>query len=308
MVLIFSKNDDYSTSSVVKWLIKNKIKFLRLNENDEILIKKLTSNHFIFEYLGNEYSLDDFKSVWYRRGDIMIKSFDNNIEYLKLENNAIIKNIYFLLNKKKHINTFFSADFNKLELLNFVGFNLIKIPKSIVTQNKNDAVLFFDSLNKKVISKPVSIPFSIVNEKGTYMSYTSKIDERDIKSLPDFFVPTLFQEEIEKRFEIRTFVLDNKTYSMCIFSQNNNQTKIDFRVYDEEKPNRLSPFNLPPEIEKDIFKILNHYDIDCASLDLIYTSKKEFYILDINPIGQFGMVSLPCNYNLEKNIANYLSL
>ena len=159
-----------------------------------------------------------------------------------------------------------------------------------------------------MISKPVSIPFSIVNEKGTYMSYTSKIDERDIKSLPDFFVPTLFQEEIEKRFEIRTFVLDNKTYSMCIFSQNNNQTKIDFRVYDEEKPNRLSPFNLPPEIEKDIFKILNHYDIDCASLDLIYTSKKEFYILDINPIGQFGMVSLPCNYNLEKNIANYLSL
>ena len=308
MVLIFSKNDDYSTSSVIKWFIKDKIKFLRLNENDEILIKQLTSNNFIFEYNGTEYLLDDVISVWYRRGDVLIKNFDNNIEYLKEENNAIKNYIHFLLNQKKHINTFFNADFNKLELINFKGFSLIKIPKSILTQKKNEAVLFFSSVNKKAISKPISIPFSIINEKGTYMSYTSKINEEDINNLPNDFVPTLFQEQIEKKFEIRTFVLDNKTYSMCIFSQNNNQTKIDFRVYDDEKPNRISPFKLPTEIENDIFRILNHYGIDCASIDLIYTSKKEFYILDINPIGQFGMVSLPCNYNLEKNISNYLSI
>ena len=28
--------------------------------------------------------------------------------------------------------------------------------------------------------------------------------------------------------------------------------------------------------------------------------------LEVNPVGQFGMVSLPCNYQLEKRIAQYL--
>jgi hypothetical protein len=36
------------------------------------------------------------------------------------------------------------------------------------------------------------------------------------------------------------------------------------------------------------------------------TKKGEYVFLEVNPIGQFGMVSAPCNYNLEKKIAQYL--
>lgn len=31
-----------------------------------------------------------------------------------------------------------------------------------------------------------------------------------------------------------------------------------------------------------------------------------FYFLEINPVGQFGMVSGPCNYKIEKLIAKYI--
>jgi hypothetical protein len=33
---------------------------------------------------------------------------------------------------------------------------------------------------------------------------------------------------------------------------------------------------------------------------------KELVFLEINPVGQFGMVSHPCNYYLEKRIAQNL--
>ncbi|MNR06137.1 hypothetical protein D3C85_1222000 [compost metagenome] len=50
--------------------------------------------------------------------------------------------------------------------------------------------------------------------------------------------------------------------------------------------------------------MLDAYGLNCASFDVIYSSDDaQYYFLDLNPVGQFGMVSTPCNYNLEKEIA-----
>jgi hypothetical protein len=39
---------------------------------------------------------------------------------------------------------------------------------------------------------------------------------------------------------------------------------------------------------------------------LIYAKDSNYYFLEVNPEGQLGMVSLPCNYYLEKKIAKEL--
>ena len=40
-----------------------------------------------------------------------------------------------------------------------------------------------------------------------------------------------------------------------------------------------------------------------GSIDLILTPQGEYVFLEINPEGQFGMVSHPCNYYLEREMA-----
>lgn len=47
--------------------------------------------------------------------------------------------------------------------------------------------------------------------------------------------------------------------------------------------------------------------LDTGSLDFVYSSDKKFYFLEVNPVGQFGMVSRPCNYNLELKVAQFLA-
>ena len=47
-------------------------------------------------------------------------------------------------------------------------------------------------------------------------------------------------------------------------------------------------------------KLLN---LNSGSLDLIRAADGKYVFLEINPVGQFGMVSYPCNYNIEKEIA-----
>jgi len=93
---------------------------------------------------------------------------------------------------------------------------------------------------------------------------------------------------------------------MAIFSQNDEQTKTDFRVYNYDKPNRCVPFKLPVEIENKLNKLMKILDFESGSIDIIYGTDNNFYFLEINPIGQIGMVSYPCNYMLEKEIAREL--
>ena len=46
--------------------------------------------------------------------------------------------------------------------------------------------------------------------------------------------------------------------------------------------------------------------LETGSLDFIKTTDDRLVFLEVNPVGQFGMVSSPCNYYLEKKIAEYL--
>ena len=46
--------------------------------------------------------------------------------------------------------------------------------------------------------------------------------------------------------------------------------------------------------------------LNTGSIDLIQSTDGQIYFLEINPAGQIGMTSKPCNYYLEKKIALYL--
>jgi len=54
-----------------------------------------------------------------------------------------------------------------------------------------------------------------------------------------------------------------------------------------------------------LFKELS---LNNCSVDVIVNEQNCFYFLEINPIGQFGMVSQPCNYYCEKQLVENLIL
>ena len=128
----------------------------------------------------------------------------------------------------------------------------------------------------------------------------------DIDNIPSDFFPTLFQNEIEKAFEIRVFYLAGTCYSMAIFSQSNAKTTVDYRNYDFTKPNRNIPYKLPKEIECRIVDFMGYMNLDTGSLDFIYTTTGEHIFLEVNPVGQYGIVSRTCNYRLDKKLALHL--
>ena len=93
---------------------------------------------------------------------------------------------------------------------------------------------------------------------------------------------------------------------MAIFSQKDKQTEVDFRNYNWDVPNRTVPYKLPDEVKNKIVLFMKEFDIETGSIDMIKSKKGDYVFLEVNPIGQFGMTSYPCNYYLEKKISEQL--
>src|SRR5690606_33076101 len=201
-----------------------------------------------------------------------------------------------ILESKKHINKQTKSNVNKLWVLERACKLGLNVPDYFLAENTDEVEI------GKTITKTITGGCAIedLENKVDAIMYTSLIDRKINK---DFFI-TFFQEKIEKDFEVRSFYLNQIIWSFAIFSQNDEQTKLDFRKYNDKKPNRIVRYNLPLELELNICKLMKELDLNSGSLDFI-KSGKEFYFLEVNPIGQFSNFSILCNENLEKEVANY---
>jgi len=197
------------------------------------------------------------------------------------------------LKNKTLIDDYFKSNTNKIEVLELAKELNLSIPDTIITTLKKDLL----NCKWRLINKNISNIAHLSTKDKTYHNRTVEIHP-DL--LPETFFPSLFQKLIDKKYELRIFYLKKKFYSMAIFSQEDAKTALDFRNYNYLKPNRTVPFELPLDIQNKLEKLMSRLELNTGSIDMIISKKDEFVFLEVNPDGQFGMVSQPCNYYLEK--------
>jgi len=307
MILISSQEDDFSTYEVMRYFKYLKVPFCRINQEDIIEISEinLETDNICIKINNQAFSFKEINSFWYRRGYFNI---NNNKEdkTLAIESAAINSYIFDYLNKKTYnINSYNNSKVNKLTVLNIARQHGLKIPYTIISGRK-EVVDVFLTKKSDVITKTIAVQLNFKKDGFLYIGYTELLDKKVMESFGGSFFPSLLQTNIQKRYEVRSFLLENEFYSMAIFSQSNPKTNIDFRKYDSEKPNRCVPYKLPSEIQIKLRNIFEELDLNSGSADLIVDINNNFYFLEINPVGQFGMVSKPCNYHLERQIADLL--
>src|SRR6202007_234 len=101
---------------------------------------------------------------------------------------------------------------------------------------------------------------------------TTALDAAAVDALPERFAPSLFQELIDKEYEVRVFYLagdaaDTAThYAMAIFSQSDPQTQTDFRRYNRDRPNRTVPYRLAPETALRLRRLMDDLGLETGSI------------------------------------------
>lgn len=319
MICIIS-GESTTTSEIMAWLAAMGKEYIRINDDDRPLSLRsirLDTNGVSIQasVAGVPLDLDRLSCLFVRHGFLGLETsihhciHEDHFDIYRSLNDQIqaIKDLLeSILLQLPALGSLRTQDVNKLIALRIAQKHGLRIPTTLVTTEGQQAYEFVGQGNS--VTKAVQNVTHIIRDGIMLMNYTEVVEPVDLKGDRGKIHPSLFQARIPKLFEVRTFYLLGRCYSMAIFSQANDRTSVDFRKYDQVKPNRCVPYSLPRAIEMKITALMNDLALDTGSIDIIVDVNMEHVFLEVNPVGQFGMVSYPCNYHLEEQVAKTLAL
>lgn len=315
MIVVLSYNwYEQGTDPVIDWLIYHKANFVKitiqdlLNKTENCRININTGEIWIN---GIEIS-KEVNVIWFRRfeDDVRLNLSDDfpakqaKFE-VDLEIRELTKFLFLRFKEKTWMPHYLGIDVNKLDVLYYANNAKIKVPNTIVCNNKSALLTFFKNSLTGIITKPIRHSGYFIKEKKTYSIYTNSIDEKFINTLPDNFTATLFQEKVKSKFEIRVFYLDSEFFATAIIVNENN-SEADIKLSFESKNINWIPYKLPKEYEEKLHIFFQSINLNTCSFDVILTPENEYVLIEINPVGQYSAPSNRCNYNIEEKIANWL--
>ncbi|MDC0715819.1 grasp-with-spasm system ATP-grasp peptide maturase [Nannocystis bainbridge] len=324
MILIFSNSGDPSTLDVMRWIDHlSDAKVVRINADEEYSVElTISDDDFSVRVDEDAFGLEDVTSVWLRKGGFWFKGLFPSVaapehpalarhlqHKLDLENRTLRDHFHDLLRRRSAVlGSANGSAPNKLVVLGRAREVGLRTPPYSVSNLRSHAQSLVASgcgYVTKAMSDGLYL-FDTTESRTGYFTYTEALEPRVLEGVGERMAPSLFQRYVDKAFELRVFFLDDQFRAAAIFSQSDAQTRVDYRKYNSERPNRVVPFRLPPEIEAKLSLLARSLDLNTGSFDMIVDAHGEYYLLEVNPVGQFGPLSERCNMAIERMIAERL--
>lgn len=299
MVLILSHSQDVTADYLASKLESSKINFIRLDSdkvdgNIRVSFKELNPILFINQ---REVRAADISHVWFRRPKpIEIEGVKDQAEkeHISLEWAESIEGFLAHIPIEKWVNhpsknVIASHKFEQLSRAYNFG---LSIPDTLVTQSPEDAELFWKKHGGEVIVKPVAGGFLDRGAGENSQIFTSKVSQEDLSRGKILLkkCPTLFQERIDKTFDVRITIIDKRIFAVSLI---NPVTPLNSDIRRDNMVDvQYSPVNLPREVEDALIRLLKSYSLRFAAVDMIVDKENRWFFLEINPNGQWAWLDL----------------
>lgn len=246
----------------------------------------------------SNYSLNDYGTVWYRRGHrpsvahISNKS-DQTFIRIECENFLTgLRNTYSRTSRWLNHPEAQQRALNKMTQLSIAHALGIRIPDTLISNDPNEVERFL-SRHTKVIGKTFTPAFWRTSETNDYaVSSTFEMTKQDLDSDIISAAPVIFQERLNKKREWRVCVFKDRIEAFIIFdSEIEEETHVDNRV-SHSLPGRYAiRGDLPKYVIDWIMALISEFNLEMGQFDLIENSDG-FVFLEINPGGQFLFLEL----------------
>lgn len=161
----------------------------------------------------------------------------------------------------------------------------LDIPATVVASRRQPVIKFM-SEHKSVVYKPWKQMFIDV-DGITRGIYTSRLDAALVNQPGALdLVPGIYQQEIEKSYELRATIVGPDIFCCQILSQESPRAKVDWRRYDfANTPHR--PYQLS-EVEKArLLALMSRLRLEFGCVDLIRDTAGRLVFLEVNTNGQW---------------------
>ena len=242
--------------------------------------------------------LESIKSIWWRRPEpytFPVSYNEDELKFAKSETIAMFRAIWastqcFWVSRPDLIQ---QAEL-KIEQLHRAKHFGFCIPKTIVTTEPEKVRAFYKLCDQKIIYKVLTTGFlnrvtEASEDSVLHTVKTTLLNEQHLETLNNVsYTPCIFQEYVEKAYEIRVTVIGEQIFAAKICSQDNERTQVDWRDWSVEIP--YEQIDLPKDLEAKCLAYVRSYGLNFSALDFVYTPDSRFVFLENNPNGQFMWV------------------
>ncbi|BAY82996.1 hypothetical protein NIES267_24820 [Calothrix parasitica NIES-267] len=194
---------------------------------------------------------------------------------------------------------------NKLRQLRVAQEIGLSIPQTLVTNNPSEAREFFLELKGKVVVKLLT-PLSYSMKGSSFFFYTSKVKEEDLLDAETLsYCPMIFQEQIPKQRELRIVFVDGNFFVGALDASQYAVSTTDWRCADNKNLG-WEGFQLPEKLKERLNLFMKKFGLLFGAFDFIQTHKEEYFFLEINPTGEWGMLERDLELPISNAIANAL--
>ncbi|HCN48789.1 MAG TPA: ATP-grasp ribosomal peptide maturase [Chryseobacterium sp.] len=310
MILCITHSQDfYNIDLFFEYLSSRNIPFFRLNSDRLNHFQKISVNENTFELTdesGNTIHSDHIKGVWHRKAwRISVpEELDEDYEKIFLNEYGNLRyNLMTVLEDIPWINPYENEkkiDGNKMLQLKIAQKNNLIIPKTVYSNDEEKITTFFHQYCKgKGIAKLHGVTAKTMS--GENMTSTMVIEEDTLEHLSDIaYCPMIFQPYIDKEYELRIVYIDGEFFTGMI----NNSENADWRIAREGY--FWSAYELPGSVKKNLTSMMKEMGLYIGAIDMIKGKDGQYYFLEVNPQGEWGMLQKELGFPIAEKIADNL--
>jgi glutathione synthase/RimK-type ligase-like ATP-grasp enzyme len=316
MILVLSAPED-TTAERVRQELGRRGKVLQFDPASFPLETKLTARSDVGAWQVHisgrdiELPFDDVTSVWVRRPGLFRFHPDlppGERRFASREAQMAIGGLLRSLDCLwvNHPDRLGPAEFKplQLKLAAEVGF---EVPRSLITNDPDAVMSFFDDCDGRIIYKPLSGGDLPAPDDDTRLSvYTSVVERRHLQTIEAVsLAPCLFQEYVPKKSELRVTVIGGEVFPVQIESQHAPESAVDWRRGYEHL--RYGVYRLPRDVRERCLRLTRRLGLMFAAIDFAVTPEDEHVFLDLNPSGQWAWLEFETGLPMTQAMADLLS-
>lgn len=313
-VLILTQDFDPTVDPVVRSLAARDARVVRVDVSYFPRTLTFTTSDFdgerqLLRHCDREVRLDRLSGVWYRRPTAF--KFDDEMEEPERDFahreashgiGGILRATDCLWVNRPDLDAVAELKPYQLKLAKQVG---MRVPRTLLTNDPQEVAALLRTADRPIVYK--ALTGGLVHYPGAFPSglFTTVVGGEITEHLDRVrHTMCMFQEYVQKSYEVRLTVIGNTFFPVTISSQDHEATKVDWRHEDHLPYGDYRP--LPERVVKQVQAFLAELGVVYAAVDFIVTPDGEYVFLEANPDGQFMWMQHELGLPMSDCIADLL--
>lgn len=248
-------------------------------------------------------ALDDVSAVWYWKpmlpGALRRQESEKEALFVYRQFLAMWRSIAHVCENARWVNDYYAVQQAEIKIAQLcvasrLGFT---VPNTLITSCPNEVIEFWQRERGRVVMKLLSV--SPVDNQAIFTTKVTRDVIAQIQRVRS--APTIFQAEVNKKFELRITVVGKSVFAAKVVHQDS-LGKVDWR----RGVTRFEEYRLPEKIEERCLKLCKELGLAYGCIDIIVTGSDEYVFLEINPNGQWEFVEHYSGMQIGAAIADLL--